>query len=207
MSVPLEELRVEARNYGSRRRPRFTVEAELRLRLQASPDHVHSAMVEERLISYETVPTATVVNFRGSSTGGLPYYSALIEHRGSILEYRVDPVYTGWMANVSYTPTVHPASLKHLHPVGFKSAGVKVLSFKLCNYKFTSGLKRYEELRVEAFGEEEGPSTVRAFFKESGLESKEPPCSRAFQAFERSLAKLGSPPLASRILEAYEKEK
>ena len=193
VALSLEDLKVRAVNYGSKSRPRLTVEAELLVKLEASPDEVHSAMVEERLISFDTVPSTAVTNFRGSSTGDAPYYVALVEYRGSLYEYRVAPSYAGGMMNITYWPSVSPEALRSLHPVSFKAVGARVLSFKLSNYRFTSGLKRYEELHMEAYGEDQGPSTIAALFRESGLESKALPCSKAFQAFERSLARLGGP--------------
>jgi hypothetical protein len=204
VEVSIEELRAEARNYGSKLRPRYTVEVDLGLRVKASPDEAHSAMVDEGLISLNTVPVA-VADFRGSSSSSKPYYSAFLEYRGSMVEYRVDALFVGGVTAIAYRPSVSPAELRHLHPVKFGAAGVKVLSFELSNYRFTRGLNRYEELNVGVFSGGWGASTVKAHFKEAGLEVKGIPCGKDFQAFERALIKLGSPPLSPRVLAAYER--
>lgn len=198
--MSLEALRVKAVNYGSKSKPRLTIEAALSLRLGFHPNEVHSSMVDEKLISFTTVPVHAVVNFRGSSVGDAPYYKALVEYGGSVYEYRVDAVYVGGVANVTYNPSVVPSVLKPLHPAVFKTAGVKVLEFKLSNYRFTSGLRHYEEAAVEVRGIEDSGSAITALFKEAGLTSPRPPCSQALYAFERSTTKLGGPTISSRIL-------
>lgn len=200
--MSIEGLRAEARNYGSKLRPRYTVEVSLGLRVKASPNEAHSAMVDEGLISLDTVPVA-VVDFRGSLSSSKPYYSALLEYRGSMVEYRVDALLVGGMTAVAYRPSVSPAYLSHLHPVKFGAAGVRVLSFELSNYRFSKGLNRYEELNVAVFSGGGESSTVKAYFKEAGLEVKGIPCSKDFQAFERALVRLGAPPLSPRVLAAY----
>lgn len=200
--LSLEEFEVRALNYGSKHKPCFTTEVKLALILMLSPDDVHSTMVDEGLVSISTVPCSIVYNFRGSSLGNFPYYTALVEYMGSVLEYSVSPTYIGGDINTPiYRPVVAPKRLEDVHPVKFKSAGVKVLRFKVSNYSFAPGLRYYKEFYVDVRGDE-GVSTVTALFREFGLGTKIPPCGQVLTALERALVKLGGPPLMQRISRA-----
>ncbi|MCX8204841.1 MAG: hypothetical protein N3H31_04240 [Candidatus Nezhaarchaeota archaeon] len=198
--MPLEELGVKALNYGSRSKPRFTVEVKLGLSLEATPDEVHSAMVDEGVVSTYSIPCSATINFRGSSMGRSPYYEALVEHLGSVFEYQVVPEYIGGTVNTPiYRPLVIPKKLEAIHPVKFRSVGVRVLRFKLSNYFFTPNLERCREFYVDVRGGEE-LSIIAALFKESGLEVKAPPYGQVLCAFERSIVKLGGLALMNKIL-------
>ncbi|MEM4700033.1 MAG: hypothetical protein QXT74_03690 [Candidatus Nezhaarchaeales archaeon] len=204
--MSLEVLETRALNYGSRYKPRFATEVKLALILKSSPDDVHSTMVDEGIISISTVPCSTVFNLRGSSLGNAPYYTALVEYMGSVLEYTVAPTYIGGTVNTPlYEPVVRPKQLEGVHPVKFKSLGVRVLKFNINNYSFAPGLQYYKEFYVDVRGGE-GASVVTALFKEFGLEVKAPPCGQVLNAFEKAVVKLGGPPLMQRILRGLVKE-
>ncbi|PCN50620.1 hypothetical protein B6U99_03465 [Candidatus Geothermarchaeota archaeon ex4572_27] len=189
MSLKLD---VKATNYGSLSKPNYTVEVELKASLRASPDEVHRACVEERFVSTRTVPTSPVVNFRGSMDGSKPYYRALVVDRGgTVYEYVVEARYKGGVSNVTYEPHVRPPSLRRLHPSYFKLLGFKVEDFEVNNYRFTAGLKRYEELHVEVYGGPNGGSSLQLRAREAGLSELRPPCDELISLLSRALERLG----------------
>ncbi|RLF11191.1 MAG: hypothetical protein DRJ98_04180 [Thermoprotei archaeon] len=200
--VKLEKVQAEVKNYGSTSKPKYTIFLEVKASLEAEPDLLHSLCVEERLISSRTVPTSMVVNFRGDMEGRRPYYKALLmDKSGSTFEYVVEPKYKGGFSNVTYEPLIQPPNLRHVHPIHFKSMGWKVLGYELNNYRFTSGLKRYECFNLEVYGGGEEPSTVLAMFKEAGLEVLGLPCRELLELLDKILAKLGGLELKRRAYE------
>ncbi len=200
--MSLERLEVKVINYGSRSKPKYTIDLELKVSLTAEPDDVHCLCVEERLITSKTVPTSPVVNFRGSMDGERPYYRAILLGKdGLSQEYVVEAKYKGGFSNITYEPSIKPSHLKYVHPTHFKQMGFKVLNYELNNYRFTSGLKRYEEFHLEVYEGLEGGSTLIARAKEASLNDLKPPCEENINTLSKVLEGFGLAKIKEAIID------
>ena len=172
---------LELKNYGTERKPSYTIKMELEASVRETPDEMHYIFTRTGLISRETIPFEAV-NFRGSARGDAPFYAAKILHEGDEREYKVLARELGGLLKaVNYEPVIIPEEMRLLHPASFHRAGIEVLSFEIHNYKphfalFISS-KRYESFDLWVHSEEEGGKTsLRALFAEAGMREKKPPC-------------------------------
>ena len=168
-------------NYGSSRRPLYTIGVEIELHVTESPDTLHRLLTGTGLIARETIPFDVVSNFRGSADNK-PFYSAIIVHEGVTKRYAVAARDTGGMlrTKINYEPIVTPEELRLSHPAEFPRLDITVEKWELHNYKHYFMLfiasKRYEsfDLWVERDG---GVTTVNVNLAESELREKRVPCS------------------------------
>jgi len=169
---------LELKNYGTERKPSYTIKMELEASVRETPDEMHHIFTRTGLISRETIPFEAV-NFRGSARGDAPFYAAKILHEGVEREYKVLARELGGFKALSYEPVVIPEEMRLLHPASFHRAGIEVLSFEMHNYKphfalFISS-KRYESFDLWVHSER-GKTSLRALFAEAGMREKKPPC-------------------------------
>jgi len=158
MTVLLEpkhlEIRIkEFRNYGTPKKPQFTIGISASLLFEETADELHAAMTDSGLISRDTIPFEVVSNFRGSSNGK-PFYRARVLHDGEEKEYVVAARDTGGVlrTRIRYEPVVSPEELRLVHPAEFHRRNIKVLEWELHNYRhyfmlFVSS-KRFESFDI-----------------------------------------------------------
>jgi hypothetical protein len=174
----------ELRNYGSSRRPLYTIAVEIELTVSESPDALHKIFTGSGLITRETVPFEVVSNFRGSA-GDKTFYSALVVHEGIMKKYEVVARDTGGFlrTRIKYEPVVYPEELRLTHPAEFSRMNIEVIEWELHNYKHYFMLliasKRYEsfDMWVRREGEASGLSSIKVNLTESELREKKAPCS------------------------------
>ena len=182
-SVKLKELK----NYGSSRRPLYTIAVEIELTVSESPDALHKIFTDSELITRETIPFEVVSNFRGSADDK-PFYSALVVHEGVTKKYEVAARDTGGFlrTGINYEPVVYPEELRLAHPAEFSRLNIEVEEWELHNYKHYFMLliasKRYESfdlwVKRERREEEDLDFTlIKAILAESELKEKKAPCS------------------------------
>jgi len=185
-SVRIKELK----NYGSSRRPLYTIMVEIEITVSESPDTLHKIFTDTGLITRETIPFDVVSNFRGSADNK-PFYSALIVHEGITKKYEVVARDTGGFlrTRINYEPVVYPEELRLTHPAEFPRMDIEVKEWELHNYKHYFMLliasKRYESVdmwvrREKGLGEEEEAASeftvLRMNLAESELKAREVPC-------------------------------
>jgi len=187
----------ELKNYGSSRRPLYTIAVEIELTVSESPDALHKIFTGSGLITRETVPFEVVSNFRGSA-GDKTFYSALVVHEGITKKYEVVARDTGGFlrTRIKYEPVVYPEELRLTHPAEFSRMNIEVMEWELHNYKHYFMLfiasKRYESFDMwvkRERGEEEasGFTSIKVNLTESELREKKAPCSwylKRFSVFE-----------------------
>lgn len=177
----------ELKNYGSSRRPLYTIAVEIELTVSESPDALHKIFTGSGLITRETVPFEVVSNFRGSA-GDKTFYSALVVHEGITKKYEVVARDTGGFlrTRIKYEPVVYPEELRLTHPAEFSRMNIEVMEWELHNYKHYFMLliasKRYESFDMwvkRERGEEEasGFTSIKVNLTESELREKKAPCS------------------------------
>ncbi|RLG29618.1 hypothetical protein DRN97_11585 [Methanosarcinales archaeon] len=177
----------ELKNYGSSRRPLYTIAVEIELTVSESPDALHKIFTGSGLITRETVPFEVVSNFRGSA-GDKTFYSALVVHEGITKKYEVVARDTGGFlrTRIKYEPVVYPEELRLTHPAEFSRMNIEVMEWELHNYKHYFMLliasKRYESFDMwvkRERGEEEAPgfTSIKVNLTESELREKKAPCS------------------------------
>ncbi|HJH27324.1 MAG TPA: hypothetical protein C5S37_11295 [Methanophagales archaeon] len=191
LDVKQKSVRVkELKNYGSSRRPLYTIAVEIEISVGESPDTLHKIFTDTGLITRETIPFDVVSNFRGSADNK-PFYSALIVHEGITKKYEVAARDTGGFlrTRINYEPVVSPEELRLAHPAEFPRMGIEVEEWELHNYKHYFMLliasKRYESVdmwvRREKGGEEEEAASeftvLRVNLAESELKARKVPCS------------------------------
>ncbi|RJS69345.1 hypothetical protein CW714_08820 [Methanophagales archaeon] len=177
----------ELKNYGSSRRPLYTIAVEIELTVSESPDALHKIFTGSGLITRETVPFEVVSNFRGSA-GDKTFYSALVVHEGITKKYEVVARDTGGFlrTRIKYEPVVYPEELRLTHPAEFSRMNIEVIEWELHNYKHYFMLliasKRYESFdmwvkRERGEGEASGFTSIKVNLTESELREKKAPCS------------------------------
>ncbi len=168
-------------NYGSARRPLYSIGVELELQVEESPDMLHRLLTGTGLIGRETIPFAVVSNFRGS-VDHKPFYTALIQYEGELKRYEVAARDTGGLLKtaITYEPIVQPEELRLHHPADFARLGITVEEWELHNYRHYFMLlissKRYESFDIRITQPPEGRTSIRVTLAESELKRKEVPC-------------------------------
>lgn len=179
----------EVRNFGSRKRPQYTIRISVNLHTPASPNDLHERFVDVGLISRETIPLEPVTNFRGSPDNK-PFYEAVIRLDGSIKTHRIDAKDTGGMSRtkITYQPIIKQEELRIIHPEEYSSLGIKVLDWEIHNYhhKFVLlGLfsKKYKIFEL-VVSKQESRSKIEINSAESSLNSPSVPCKWYFDRLE-----------------------
>jgi hypothetical protein len=173
-------------NYGSARRPLYSIGVELELQVEESPDMLHRVLTDTGLIGRETIPFAVVSNFRGS-VDYKPFYAALIQYEGELKRYEVAARDTGGLLKtaITYEPVVRPEELRLHHPADFARLGITVEDWELHNYRHYFMLfiasKRYEsfDIRVAPVHDGEdhvGRTAIHVTLTESELKGRLVPC-------------------------------
>jgi hypothetical protein len=177
----------ELKNYGSSHHPLYTIEVEITLIVEESPDVLHHLFTGTGLITRETIPFDVVSNFRGSADNK-PFYSARIVHEGIAKKYEVAARDTGRFlkTSITYEPVVYPEELRLTHPAEFSRLDIAVEEWELHNYKHyfmrLIASKRYESFDIwvkREKGDEEASerSVITVTIAESELRAKKVPCS------------------------------
>jgi len=170
----------ELKNFGSSRRPSYSIHLEIELSVRENPDLIHELLTKTGIISRETIPFGVVSNFRGSRDGK-PFYSASILHEGSEKRYKVMARATGGFLErkINYAPAIYPEEMRSIHPADFSRMNIKVLEWELHNYwhhfvLFISS-KRYEcfDIWVKA---SKNFTSISISLYEAGLAEKREPC-------------------------------
>lgn len=168
-------------NYGSARRPLYSLGVEFGLQVEESPDLLHRMLTDTGLIGRQTIPFAVVTNFRGS-VDYQPFYAARIHYEGELQRYEVAARDTGGLLKtaITYEPVVRPEELRLHHPADFARLGITVADWELHNYRHDFMLliasKRYESVDIRVAQVEEGETAIRVTLAESELKGRQVPC-------------------------------
>lgn len=171
----------EIKNFGSNKRPKYTIQLDIYLFVEEDPDTLHEIFIKAGLISRETIPLESTTNFRGS-LDNKPFYEAIVEHESTNITYRVNAEDTGGASRtkVYYESIIEPEELRFIHPTEFKSLGIRVLGWDLRNYRHHPTLLGLLSGKYEIFSlsvsKREFLSSVDVTLREPSLKSLKIPC-------------------------------